>query len=65
MIGNRYAHGRHTILEAGEINRATLALEVAHYLVCDPAGNELAPRFASLDAARAFIDQREHLERHP
>lgn len=56
MIANAHAHGRYSILEAGEINRATLDFELHHYLVCDPSGQTLELHFASLDAARAFID---------
>lgn len=56
MIANAHAHGRYTILEEGAINRATLQFEIAHYLVCDAAGSQLEWHFASLEAARAFID---------
>jgi hypothetical protein len=61
MIGNGMAWGRtgYTIIEEGDLDRATLQLHVAHYLVAAPDGHPLPGRFATLDAAKAFIEQRE------
>lgn len=56
MIANAHAHGRYTTLEDSEINRATLQFEIAHFIVCDATGTQLEPHFASLAAARAFIN---------
>ncbi|MFP1682728.1 hypothetical protein ACLD0W_09450 [Alloalcanivorax sp. C16-1] len=59
MIGNGFAWGRHTIIEEGELDPATWQLRVAHYLVAGPDGRPLPGRFASLEAAKAFIEGRE------
>jgi hypothetical protein len=58
MIGNRYSHGTqgYTILEQGEINRQTLELDVASWLVCRPDG-EVIGSYPSIQAARDAIDQ--------
>ncbi|PKM23151.1 MAG: hypothetical protein CVV10_00695 [Gammaproteobacteria bacterium HGW-Gammaproteobacteria-14] len=62
MIGNRIAWGSQgfSILEEGEINRQTLALEVTAWLVCRPDGEEMA-RFSTLEAARQAVEQQEPL----
>lgn len=61
MIGNRYSAGEHgyTILEEGEINRQTLALDVRHYLVCLPNGDTLEQTFPSRADAQAEIERLE------
>ncbi|MFN3714212.1 MAG: hypothetical protein ACK4SX_11170 [Alcanivoracaceae bacterium] len=57
MIGNRISWGSqgYTILEQGEINRDTLALDVTAWLVCRPDG-EVIGSYLSLDAARQVVD---------
>lgn len=61
MIGNGIAWGRtgYTIIEEGELDRATFALHIHHYLIAGPDGRPLPGRFATLEAAKAFIEQRE------
>tara|TARA_A100001391_G_scaffold180309_1_gene145742 strand:+ start:1618 stop:1806 length:189 start_codon:yes stop_codon:yes gene_type:complete len=59
MIGNGFAWGRYTIMEEGELDRATWQLRVDHYLVAGPDGLPLPGQFPTLEAAKAFIDQRE------
>jgi hypothetical protein len=60
MIGDRFAWGEsgYTILEEGEIDAATLRLNVSHYLVCLPSGEALEGHF-TLDQARREIERRE------
>lgn len=60
MIGNSMAWGNQgwVILEEGNINPQTLALDVAHYLVVSPAGNPVPGTF-SLEEAKAWIETRE------
>lgn len=61
MIGNHYAWGTqgYTILEEGQINRSTLQLDIAHYLVCRPNGEALPQTFATRQAAQDEIDRLE------
>lgn len=60
MIGNGFAWGNgYTIMEEGELDRDTWQLRVSHYLVAGPDGRPLPGHFASLEAAKAFIDGRE------
>ncbi|WP_101676040.1 hypothetical protein [Alloalcanivorax mobilis] len=61
MIGNGIAWGErgHTIIEEGELDRATLQLRVDHYLVAAPDGRPLPGRFTTLQAAKMFIETRE------
>ena len=57
MIGNAIPWGRtgYSILEEGELNRDTWALEVHHYLVARPSGENVPGRF-TLDEAKAKIE---------
>lgn len=57
MIGNAMAWGKtgYTILEEGELNRETWALDIHHYLIAQPNGENLPGRF-SLEEARAKIE---------
>lgn len=59
MIGNGIAWGKYTIIEEGELDRTSLQLRVAHYLVAGPDGRPLPGRFKTLDAAKAFIERKE------
>ncbi|MBM1142767.1 hypothetical protein GN155_003185 [Alcanivorax sp. ZXX171] len=60
MIGNGYPWGDgYTIMEEGELDRDTWQLRVDHYLVAGPDGRPLPGRFPTLEAARAFIEERE------
>ena len=54
MIGDRHAWGRqgYTILEEGELERSTWQLEVAHYLICRPDGEQLPGTFSWEQACR-------------
>jgi hypothetical protein len=58
VIGNRFnwGAGGYTILEQGDINRETLALEVTAWLVCRPDG-EVIGSYPSMQAAREAIDR--------
>ncbi len=57
MIGNALAWGRtgYSILEEGELNRETWALDIHHYLIAKPNGDNLSGRY-TLDEAKAKID---------
>ena len=59
MIGNAMPWGEqgYTILEAGDLDRASLSLKISHYLVCSPAGDALPESYPTLDAARAAIER--------
>ena len=48
MIGNGYPHGKtgYVILEEGEINPSTLQLDVRHYLVIKPNGEQVSGNFS-------------------
>lgn len=61
MIGNAIAWGQtgYTIIEEGQLQRETLQLRVDHYIVAGPDGRPLPGRFPRLEAAKAFIEQRE------
>lgn len=61
MIGNAIAWGDqgYTILEAGELDPASLSLKVSHYLICDPSGKTLEGSFMTLEAARDAIENLE------
>lgn len=52
MIGNGYPYGQsgYVILEEGEINPATLQLDVRHYLVVKPSGEQVSGNFSFADA---------------
>ena len=56
MIGNALAWGRtgYSILEEGELNRETWALDIHHYLIATPNGDNLPGRY-TLDEAKAKI----------
>jgi len=60
MIGNGYPHGRtgFVILEEGEINPSTLQLDVRHYLVVQPNGEQVSGSF-SFQEAQKFIQEQE------
>lgn len=60
MIGNRISCGSkgYTILEQGDINRATLELDVSSWLVCRPDGSELGS-YPTLALARQAVEQAE------
>ena len=57
MIGNAQAWGRtgYSILEEGELNRETWALDIHHYLIAKPNGDNLPGRY-TLEEAKAKID---------
>ena len=57
MIGNAIAWGQsgYSIIEEGELNRQTWALDVHHYLVARPNGQNLPGRF-SLEEAKRKIE---------
>lgn len=57
MIGNALAWGRtgYSILEEGELNRETWALDIHHYLIAEPNGDNL-PGHYTLDEAKAKIE---------
>ncbi len=59
MIGNGIAWGRYTIIEEGELQRDTLQLRIDYYIVAGPDGRPLPGRFPTLEAAKAFVEQRE------
>jgi hypothetical protein len=58
VIGNRFSWGvqGYTILEQGDIDRDTLALDITAWLVCRPDG-EVIGSYSSFDAACEAIDQ--------
>lgn len=60
MIGNGYPHGKtgYVILEEGEINPSTLQLDVRHYLVIKPNGEQVSGNF-SFAEAQQFIQEQE------
>lgn len=60
MIGNGHPYGTtgYIILEEGEINPATLQLDVRHYLVVKPNGEQVSGNF-SFSEAQQFILQQE------
>ncbi|MAR92222.1 MAG: hypothetical protein SV765_14395 [Pseudomonadota bacterium] len=60
MIGNGYPYGSsgYVILEEGDINPATLQLDVRHYLVVKPDGEQVSGCFSFADAQR-FIHEQE------
>ncbi|MEQ3636714.1 hypothetical protein [Alcanivorax sp.] len=57
MIGNAFAWGEngYSIIEEGELNRQTWALDVKHYLIAKPSGEPLPGTF-SLEEAKARIE---------
>ena len=57
MIGNAFAWGQtgYSILEEGELNRETWALDIHHYLIARPDGENLPGRF-TLEQAKAKIE---------
>ncbi len=59
MIGNGYPHGRtgYVILEEGEINPSTLQLDVSHYLVVKPNGEQVSGNFSFPEAQKYIEDQ--------
>ena len=60
MIGNGYPYGNtgYVILEEGEINPSTLQLDVRHYLVVQPNGEQVSGNFSFVEAQQ-FIRERE------
>ncbi len=60
MIGNGHPYGStgYVILEEGEINPVTLQLDVRHYLVVKPSGEQVSGSF-SFSEAQQFIQQQE------
>ena len=60
MIGNGNPYGTtgYVILEEGEINPATLQLDVRHYLVVKPNGEQVSGNF-SFSEAQQFIQEQE------
>ncbi|MEE2731565.1 MAG: hypothetical protein VYA55_12155 [Pseudomonadota bacterium] len=60
MIGNGFPYGRtgYVILEEGEINPSTLQLDVRHYLVVRPNGEQVSGNF-SFPEAQQFIQEEE------
>lgn len=56
MIGNGYPFGAsgYVILEEGDINSSTLQLDVRHYLVVQPNGEQVSGSF-SFEEAQNFI----------
>ncbi|RLT93525.1 hypothetical protein [Ketobacter sp.] len=60
MIGNGFPYGRtgYVILEEGEINPSTLQLDVRHYLVVRPNGEQVSGSF-SFPEAQQFIREEE------
>ncbi|HLR18027.1 MAG TPA: hypothetical protein VK099_09190 [Alcanivoracaceae bacterium] len=61
MIGNAYAWGQtgFSIVEEGELDAATLSLRIEHYRVVNRKGEMLEDTFATIEAAREFIDKTE------
>ena len=59
MIGNGYPHGKtgFVILEEGEINPSTLQLDVRHYLVVKPNGEQVSGSFSFAEAQQFIEDQ--------
>ena len=57
MIGNAIAWGKtgYSIIEEGELNRQTWALDVHHYLIAKPNGQSLPGKF-TLGEAKARIE---------
>ena len=60
MIGNGHPYGSkgYVILEEGEINPTTLQLDVRHYLVVQPNGEQVSGSF-SFEEAQKYIDEQE------
>lgn len=60
MIGNGYPCGKtgYVILEEGDINPSTLQLDVRHYLVVKPNGEQVSGSF-SFPEAEQFIHEQE------
>ena len=60
MIGNGHPHGElgYVIVEEGDIDPATLQLNIRHYLVVQPDGAQVSGTF-SLSEARAYIEATE------
>jgi len=61
VIGNAYAWGQtgFSIVEEGELDAATLSLRIEHYRVVNRKGEMLEDTFATIEAAREFIDKTE------
>ncbi|EKF75286.1 hypothetical protein A11A3_04880 [Alcanivorax hongdengensis A-11-3] len=57
MIGSALAWGKtgYTIIEEGELNRQTWALDVHHYLIARPNGQPVAGTY-TLEEAKARIE---------
>ena len=57
MIGNAITWGEtgYSILEEGELNRDTWALDVHHYLIARPNGDPVPGRY-TLEEAKAKIE---------
>ena len=57
MIGNAMPWGKtgYTIIEEGELNRQTWALDVHHYLIAGPNGQPLPGQY-TLEEAKARIE---------
>lgn len=57
MIGNALPWGSqgYSIIEEGELNKQTWALDVHHFLVAEPNGQPLAGRF-TLEQAKVHIE---------
>ncbi len=57
MIGNAIVWGQsgYSIIEEGELNRQTWALDVHHYLIAKPSGQAVPGRF-TLEQAKAKIE---------
>jgi len=59
MIGNGYPCGNkgYVILEEGEINPSTLQLDVRHYLVVKPNGEQVSGNFSFAEAEQFVREQ--------
>lgn len=57
MIGNAIGWGQsgYSIIEEGELNRQTWALDIHHYLIAKPNGDNLPGRY-TLEEAKAKIE---------
>lgn len=59
MIGNAFPYGNqgYVILEEGEINPKTLQLDVRHYLVVKPSGEQVSGNFSFQQAQDYILNQ--------
>jgi hypothetical protein len=64
MIGNGHPFGRSgfVILEEGEINPSTLQLDVRHYLVMTPSGEQVSGNFSFAEAQQYIREQESKLK---